>query len=135
LELSPGDTVIAEEVIPLLDAAGQREMADRFVMQVVEHYESLCESHPKSALLHNNLAWATARCHRRLDVALSHAEKAVELDPDNAGYIDTLAEVCFHLGERDKAIHWSERAVALRPMGKSLQAQLARFRSAPLPTP
>lgn len=135
LALSPGDTNIAEEVVPLLDAAEQRELADRVISHVVRHYEKLCEVHPKSALLHNNLAWATARCHRRLDEALLHAEKAVELEPISAGYIDTLAEVHFHLGDRDEAIRLSERSVALRPTATTLQAQLARFRSAPLPTP
>ncbi len=135
LAMCPGDTVIAEEVVPLLDAAGQREIGDRFIAQVVEHYEKVCEAHPNFAQLHNNLAWATARCHRHLDEALLHATKAVELDPNSAAYIDTLAEVHFHLGDRDTAIHWSEQAVALRPMGASLQTQLTRFRTAPLPTP
>ena len=134
LLLFPGNTNVGEQLAPLLDAANQSGLADEFVSQVVQHYERLCELYPKSALLHNNLAWAAARSHRQLDKALLHAERAVELAPTNAGYVDTLAEVHFQLGDRDEAVRISERSVALRPLGKSLQEQLTRFRSAPLPS-
>jgi tetratricopeptide (TPR) repeat protein len=85
--------------------------------------------------LHNNLAWLFARCHRRLDDALQHALRAVELDPDNAAYLDTLAEAHFHLGDRDAAVRHSRLAVQRRPQDTTLQEQLRRFEQAPLPEP
>ncbi|MBP85759.1 MAG: hypothetical protein CMJ64_03425 [Planctomycetaceae bacterium] len=134
LNAMPNDTAIVEELVPLLDAGGQRELGDAVVKKVVEHYRAVVEKYPNSASFHNNLAWAAARCHRQLDLALEHAKKAVELEPATGSYLDTLAEVHFHLGDRDQAVKLSERAVELRPTG-SLQKRLNRFRNDPLPNP
>ena len=73
--------------------------------------------------------------HRRLDDALQHALRAVELDPDHAAYLDTLAEAHFHLGDRDAAVRHSRRAAERRPQDTTLQEQLRRFEQAPLPEP
>jgi hypothetical protein len=129
----PGDTPLVEEVVPLLDAAGQTSLGDAAVDRVVQHYQAATDRYPHMAYLHNNLAWAAARCHRRLDEALAHAEKAVALTPDHAGHIDTLAEVHFHRGDRDRAIQFSQKSVELRPGDTTLQRQLKRFREDPLP--
>lgn len=131
--LLPGDTPLVEEVVPLLDAAGQPSLGDAAVDQLMHHYQAATDRYPHMAYLHNNLAWAAARCHRRLDEALVHAEKAVELTPDHAGHIDTLAEVHFHRGDRDQAITFSRKSLELRPGDATLQRQLERFRKDPLP--
>jgi len=91
------------------------------------------QAHPDCALLHNNLAWTAARCGRRLDEAQQHAQRAVELDPDNASYVDTLAEVYFQRGDRESALRHSRRAAELRPGDETLQRQLKRFERDPLP--
>jgi hypothetical protein len=129
----PGDTPLVEEVVPLLDAAGQTSLGDAAVDRLVRHYQGATDRYPHMAFLHNNLAWAAARCHRRLDEALAHAEKAVELTPGHAGHIDTLAEVHFHRGDRDQAIRFSQKSLELRPGDATLQRQLQRFRDDPLP--
>jgi tetratricopeptide (TPR) repeat protein len=128
----PGETTLAEELVPLLDVLERTDEADRLADEIVEHFRAGTEQHPDSAFFHNNLAWAAARCHRQLDLAMQHANKAVELEPKNGSYVDTLAEVHFHLGDREKAIEVSERAVQLRPTA-SLREQLERFRNDPLP--
>ena len=58
---------------------------------------------PDNPELHNNLAWLAARLHRRLETGLTHANEAIRLAPDQAAYLDTLAEVQFQLGQRDRA--------------------------------
>jgi tetratricopeptide (TPR) repeat protein len=130
----PGDTPLAEELVPLLNAASKTEHADALYGKIIQHYTAKTEAYAQSAFFHNNLAWVSARCHRQLELASKHATQAVELDPDNGSYVDTLAEVQFHLGDRDKAIQLSERAVKLRPSA-SLRRQLERFRNDPLPKP
>ncbi len=35
---------------------------------------------------------------------MKHSQKAVELEPESAGYLDTLAEINFRKGNRDKAL-------------------------------
>lgn len=126
---------LVEEMVQLFDAEGQRDISDELVAQIVDYFAARCASSPESATLHNNLAWAAARNGRLLDRALAHAQRAVELEPEAAGFLDTLAEVYFQRGDREEAIRYAERALALRPLGTSLMDQLDRFRSAPLPKP
>ncbi|MCH5376721.1 MAG: hypothetical protein JJ992_22375, partial [Planctomycetes bacterium] len=129
---APAETQIGEDLVPLLDAAGERAVADELFQQQFEQHARWCADWPDSALLHNNLAWLAARCGRRLDDSLQHAERAVELQP-SASYLDTLAEVHFRLGDRQKAIEFSQRSVALEPDSDTLKSQLHRFQNDPLP--
>ena len=133
LNAAPADTQVAEELVPLLERAGRRAQAEALFTRVHRVYQQGLLEYPQSGLLHNNLAWVSARCHRRLDDALKHAQQANELAPDNAAYVDTLAEAYFQLGDREQAIRWSRRALQLQPGDETLQKQLARFEHDPLP--
>jgi tetratricopeptide (TPR) repeat protein len=133
LAATPADTQLAQDLVPLLEQSGRQPQADELFGTVVTAISDQLQRYPRSALLHNNLAWTSARCHRCLDYALQHALRAVELDPDNAAYLDTLAEAHFRLGDRDTAVRHSRRAVELRPQDTTLQKQLKRFEQAPLP--
>ncbi|MFO0901943.1 MAG: BTAD domain-containing putative transcriptional regulator [Pirellulales bacterium] len=130
---SPNDVRLAEDLTPLLLAAGRREQADQLFEKTYASLSSVIDVYPESAFHRNNLAWMAARCHRRLDKALEHAQEAVRLQPDNPSYIDTLAEVHFHRGNREEAIRFEESAVKLSPRVKTYQTQLETFRSKPLP--
>lgn len=133
LDIVPGQASVAEELVPQLQKQQCGEAADVLFARVREHYQARMAEFPDSPELHNDLAWLYARCHRNLGDALAHARRAVERRPDNPGYVDTLAEVHFHLGDRDEAVRLSERSVALAPDRAIHQKQLERFRSAPLP--
>ena len=135
LAATPTDTQLVQDLVPLLEQAGRQPQADALFGIVFTAISDQLQRYPQSALLHNNLAWVSARCHRRLDNALQHALRAVELDPDNAAYLDTLAEAHFRLGDRDAAVRHSRRAVQRRPQDATLQKQLRRFEQAPLPEP
>lgn len=132
-EVSPGDVRLAEDVVPLLDKAGRQAEAEILFEQTFTALSAVLDKYPDSAFHRNNLAWVSARCHRRLDVALEHARRAVELSPTTASYTDTLAEVHFHRGDRDEAIRLARRAIELSPRYKPFQEQLERFQRAPLP--
>lgn len=133
LVAGPTNSDLSEELVPLLESVGRKQQADEMFERQYAAYQAAVERFPKSALLHNNIAWLAARSSRRLDDALTHATKAVELSPDNAGHIDTLAEVHFRRGDRDTAVQHSRRALALKPRDETLQKQLHRFEHDPLP--
>ena len=76
---------------------------------------------------HNSAAWMSACCRRNLDKALEHARKAVELTPSNAGNLDTLAEVHFQRGEKDRAIALQKRVIVLDPKKAYFRKQLRRI--------
>ncbi len=127
LAASPANVKMVEDLVPLLTAAGRRDDADKLFDQVYRINEQSCQLFPQSASHRNNLAWMAARCDRRLNDALALAERAVELEPESAAYVDTLAEAHFRLGNRERAIEFAQRCLTIEPNNEYFQAQLKRF--------
>ena len=118
------------------EAAGQseiKELAERLFRHQYDLLSAVARDYPDSGFHRNNLAWLAARCHRELDAALVNGEKAVELTPDYPGYLDTLAEVHFQRGNRQRAVELEQRVVRMAPRNKTFRDQLERFEQAPLP--
>jgi Flp pilus assembly protein TadD len=138
LEEMPGDVDVATLLVPELDKAGRRREADTLFNQVLAVFDGVCKDHPKCAWAHNSAAWLAACCRRDLDAGLARAQKATKLSPDVAGYQDTLAEVWFQRGEKDKAVAAQKKAVELDPKKAYYRKQLKRFEagdpSAPRPS-
>jgi tetratricopeptide (TPR) repeat protein len=88
------------------------------------------EAHPSHPGLLNELAWLSARSGLHVQEGYDLALKAVALEPDNAAFIDTLAEAAFRLGKVQMAIELEERALELRPGDAFMIEQLERFRAA-----
>ena len=65
---------------------------------------------PNSARLLNNKAWNSALCNQNLDQAEQEVNKAIKLEPKNAHYWDTLAEIYLRQGKLEKALKTSEKA-------------------------
>jgi uncharacterized Ntn-hydrolase superfamily protein len=75
----------------------------------------------------NALAWYCATSDMYLEESLQAAQRAAELEPDNSGTLDTLAEVLFRLGRKKDAIVAIDRALAIDPDDEYLQGQKKRF--------
>ena len=73
------------------------------------------------------------RARRNLDQAEKLLEKALAANPEQSAYLDTMAEIQFARGNREKALEWSQRAVNFMSLDVMLRRQHERFRSAPLP--
>jgi tetratricopeptide (TPR) repeat protein len=125
-----GNPDIANDVVPLLRAAGRNDEARKTFDQV---YESLQATYNHSAdhpMAKNNLAWLCARCGERKEEALKMALDATRAMPDNAAFLDTLAEAHYQLGHYDEAARLESRVVAARPTDHFLRAQLQKFTDA-----
>jgi predicted Zn-dependent protease len=72
------------------------------------------------------------RCGRRLEDALSHAKRGVELEPSNTAILDTLAETYFRQGDRAKAVEAMKKCAELEPRVQRHRIQIKRFQDAPL---
>ena len=131
---TPGNAKFVEDIIPQLEKADRKKDADELFEKSYALLKDVCGDFPNSALHHNNLAWMSARCGRRLKEALKYSQKAVELEPDNAGYIDTLGEVFFRLGQRDNAIEYARKCSEISPDNEHFQKQLKRFQEEPAPS-
>ena len=84
---------------------------------------------PSDADYLNNLAWFCATGDVFLTEALEAAQRAVDLKPDEAYILDTLAETYFRLGRTEEAVSTIERAIELDPESSYYKDQLERFRN------
>jgi predicted Zn-dependent protease len=123
----PGRVDLAILLVPLLERAGCHKDADRLYADTLAIYEKLCREFPRCAGAHNSAAWLSACCRRNLDAALAHATKAVELTPDTTAYLDTLAEVHFQRGDKDRAIGVQKKVIDLDPNRHYFRKQLRRL--------
>jgi tetratricopeptide (TPR) repeat protein len=76
-------------------------------------FESMLESDPRDAVVANYLGYSLADRGEELDRALELIEIAVEVDPDNPAYLDSLGWVHYRLGHLSEAERWLRRAVEL----------------------
>jgi hypothetical protein len=135
----PGNSDLQTLLVPELTKRGRTAEADALFARCFDPYAKLCQEYPNSAWAHNGLAWLCASTRRRLDAGLDHALKAVELEPTYPGYRDTLAEIHFQRGDKDKAIAEIKRSIALDDKRVYFKKQLKRFEAgdpqAELPSP
>lgn len=129
-QFSPGSPSLVEKVVPRLDELGQVELADYITQETSAFFEDALVRYPNSALNRNNYAWLLACAGRRLDTVLRHAEMAVQLQPQEDTYIDTLAEAHFVRGEFDEAIEAIQHSIALDPPRRYYRNQLKKYQDA-----
>ena len=100
IRLKPGDARAHGNLGVALSEQGKRDEA------LAEHRETI-RLEPNFAAGHNNLAWVLASQldpkHRDPTEALAHARKAVELEPQEGDYFNTLGFVEYRSGNLDAA--------------------------------
>jgi Flp pilus assembly protein TadD len=123
----PADVDLPCGAVPVLDRLGRKKEADELFARCKGLHEKLVREYPKSAREHNALAWLSACCRRELDQGLEHARQAVALAPDAAGYHDTLGEVYFQRGDKEKAVAEARKSIELAPKVDYYRRQLKRI--------
>jgi tetratricopeptide (TPR) repeat protein len=78
-------------------------------------YRLSIQSDPRQAIAYNNLAWIAAERKTNLNEAMTWANKAVQLNPQVAGFHGTLGWVYRAAGQNDKAVLSLEKAASLAP--------------------
>jgi tetratricopeptide (TPR) repeat protein len=73
----------------------------------------ILESDPGDAAAANYLGYMWADRGENLDRALDLINRAVEADPENVAYLDSLGWVHFRRGDLDEAERWLRRAIEL----------------------
>jgi TPR repeat protein len=85
----------------------------------------------------NNLAYLLATTTdpkvRNPKEAVAVGQKAVEAEPENPAYLDTLATTYFEDGQPDKAAETERRALALKPDDSSYKKALEKYEAASQP--
>ncbi len=77
-------------------------------------YEAALLKYPDNALLLNNYSYSLSERGEKLDRALQMAQRALEQEPDNGAYLDTMGWIYFKLGDYQKALEYIQEAVKVR---------------------
>ncbi len=125
--IMPEDVQLALDCDAELRKRGGTAEADALYRRMADRLQADCRDFPRCAGCRNELAWLAANLDRDLDMALANAQRAVELAPQSAGILDTLAEVQFRRGNRPAAIQLARRCIELDGDGTLYKERLTRF--------
>jgi tetratricopeptide (TPR) repeat protein len=81
----------------------------------IENFRKVIETSPRNTDALNNLAYLLSEEDSRLDEALKHAQKAVELAPQQLDYCDTLGWILYRKGIYGSAVKYLEMANTSNP--------------------
>ncbi len=107
----------------LFAQAASLERLDRFD-EAEGVFLELLESNPDDANAANYLGYLWADRAVRLEEALDLVTRAVEVEPENPAYLDSLGWVHYRLGAFDQAEFWLRRAIELNEDDGTLLAHL-----------
>ena len=103
---------------------GIASLRQRRWAQAEELFQRALKENPKAADAWNNLAWMAVERHGDLDDAVAWGWKAIDLQPGNAGYHDTLGWVYRARGELTRAAAQFSKAATLDPKDPVIQYHL-----------
>lgn len=82
------------------------------------------------AIASNQLAWLISNTEGDFDEALRCSQRSLELQPETAGYLDTLGRCYYAKGDYQQAVAVQARAAELEPHSGLIQRQLKFFQQA-----
>jgi tetratricopeptide (TPR) repeat protein len=103
--------------------AASLERLQRFG-EAEEVFLKILEADPGDANAANYLGYLWADRKIRLDEALELINRAVELDPENPAYLDSLGWIHYRLGSMEEAEFWLRRAIEFNDGDGTLLAHL-----------
>ncbi len=123
LERFPGQRDIRFTRAAALERLGSAEEAERL-------FGELVGDDPDDAAAANYLGYMLADRGVRLEEALRLVTRAVELEPGNAAYLDSLGWVQFRLGNLEAAETWLRRSLAIGDRDGTVVAHLGEVLAA-----
>jgi tetratricopeptide (TPR) repeat protein len=105
-EISPEDSEIQLELATLYENTGRFALA-------IERLEELRERDPDDPRLSNFLGYVLAENNERLELAEELVKRALDIDPGNGYYLDSLAWVKFKQGEYTEAMEILRGAISI----------------------
>lgn len=127
------DGVLADDFFPALREVGLNQELNEWFSESWDFLEAVIRKYPESHNSRNTAAWFASRARIKLSEAEKYLKEAIDLAPEQAAYLDTMAELKFAQGDRKSALEWSQRSVSFAPFEDMIRFQHERFRTAPLP--
>ena len=120
-KMEPNNGLVSQELCEAYKKKG-------FYRVSIDHCEKAIKILPNSHPVMNRLAWLYAKKKTNLSKAQRLSQKAVKADPQNHKYLDTLAEVYYVRGKKDKAIETIKKALEIDADNRLYKQQLWRFK-------
>ena len=117
-----------------VDAASlqMRRMCENMDQHVrtIEDERERAMMHRALATYLNQYAWLVGNTGGDVNAAIAASHRSLELRPDTAGFLDTLAHCYYAKGDFESAVKHQTRAVELEPHTMILSRALDKFRKA-----
>ncbi|CUU05626.1 Tfp pilus assembly protein PilF [Candidatus Thermokryptus mobilis] len=104
LSLDPKNIDVISTLALVYDAIGLTVKSDSL-------HELGLKISPNNHLILNNYSYTLAERGEKLELALEMAKKAIEQEPENPAYLDTIGWIYFKLGDYEKAKYYIQMAV------------------------
>ena len=104
--------------------------------KLITTYEECLVRFPKDTHMMNSYAWDIFKLKLKYhyERGIEVAQKAVELEPDNAAIWDTLGQLQFEAGNVQEAIKAMQKAADLEPNTESFKENLERYKKSLMQT-
>jgi len=107
IKLNPTWVGVMSSLANAYDSVQEFEAADSL-------YRASLKLDPENATLLNNYAYSLSQREIRLDEALQMAEKALESEPENGAFLDTIGWIYFKREDYYKALDYIKKAISVR---------------------
>ena len=107
LTISPNSINVLHSIAILYDDIGEWVKSDKI-------YDQLIDNDPKDAQAFNNYAYSLVERNKDLKRALAYAKKAVELEPKNPSYLDTIGWAYFKMDDLKRAKKYIRQSIEIQ---------------------
>lgn len=123
------EILIALFQVPDLETS-VRDRVRSLIRDSADLYRQQIKSNGDDDTPYNQLAWLIANTEGDFQEALRASQRSLELKPDSAGHMDTLARCYYALGDFENAVKQQQQAIELDPHSHQMRRQLAVFEAA-----
>ncbi len=117
----------APDFFPALALLGDLAREEGNLDLAIKYYRQALKFAPQEATVLNNLAWSLLEARGDLDEARLLAEKAASCRPQDPLILDTLGWIYYHLGMKEAARSYLQRALSLAPNDKVIKGHLRQL--------
>jgi tetratricopeptide (TPR) repeat protein len=124
----PGDA----DVLIALHRAGAaapevQQKTLKMIDELSQTFQQQIEENPDDPTNFNQWAWLISNTVGDYEKAIRYSQRSLQLQPDDAGYLDTLGRCYFAAGDLENAVKTQRRAVDKMPHMHVMQRQLKLF--------
>jgi tetratricopeptide (TPR) repeat protein len=120
------DVLIAMHRLEGADPAYRKRTLE-LIRSAAAQFEQQIEDDPEDSTPYNQYAWLIGNTEGDYARAIRYSHKSLEIQPDAAGYLDTLGRCYYTAGDLKNAVKFQAQAVNIDPHSGLIRRQLELF--------